>query len=535
MLRPCVEIGEAGARPSALLPGSSPARGRPEGAGAPGEPTSGSTPTRQSDQFRPSVAADAAGNFVGGVGFQALQRAPTLRPAVRRGRYADRARVPGELLHDVQHGAAVRGPRCGGPDGRGLGRRGKRPGRPRFDVWAEALRRGGVCLPGPEFLVNAFTASQERRPSVAMSASGEFVVVWESNQAGEDSYGVFGRRFDADGTALGADFHANMHTTYAQYEAAVAMGPNGDFVIVWNSYWQDGQNGGVFGRRYDASGAPQGPEFAVNTPPPWIDNSFPRGRALQPGTSWSSGRTLSRCATQLRCPRTAIRRGREAPKGGEFPVNQFTTGNQGPAHVAMDGAGNFVVTWESLYQDGDSQGIFGRAFSRTRRRPRRRVRRECRHRRLPDPEFRRRRRRQEDFVVAWADATAHDGDGGGIFAPPVRDPISSSRTTSSRVGSPPGERRPDRWGRPRGFRRGGAETDGQWAARNGRRHDGHLRGRRLARSTSIAIARGSTSTRTATTPGEALGHRRARLFIVFQEAPDAAAGHDRAATRPRRL
>src|SRR3712207_8915148 len=38
-----------------------------------------------------------------------------------------------------------------------------------------------------------------------------------------------------------------------------------DFVVTWSSNNQDGGGWGVFGRRYSATGAPQGSEFLINT------------------------------------------------------------------------------------------------------------------------------------------------------------------------------------------------------------------------------------------------------------------------------
>ena len=39
---------------------------------------------------------------------------------------------------------------------------------------------------------------------------------------------------------------------------------------------------------------------------------------------------------------------------GEFLVNDTTAGNQMYADVAMDDTGDFVITWTSYGQDGDS-------------------------------------------------------------------------------------------------------------------------------------------------------------------------------------
>src|SRR5207248_1274699 len=51
------------------------------------------------------------------------------------------------------------------------------------------------------------------------------------------------------------------------------------------------------------------------------------------------------------------------PVSAELPVNTYTTNAQAVPAVAMDGAGNFAVAWQSDGQDGDGQGVFARQFS----------------------------------------------------------------------------------------------------------------------------------------------------------------------------
>ena len=54
--------------------------------------------------------------------------------------------------------------------------------------------------------------------------------------------------------------------------------------------------------------------------------------------------------------------GQAPPMKPEFQVNTYTTSDQYGYGVAMDKAGNFVVSWESYGQDGDGYGVFGRRF-----------------------------------------------------------------------------------------------------------------------------------------------------------------------------
>ena len=53
---------------------------------------------------------------------------------------------------------------------------------------------------GAEFLVNTETLSDQQLPSTAMDADGDFVVVWESIDQDGDDWWIFGQRYAVDGT-----------------------------------------------------------------------------------------------------------------------------------------------------------------------------------------------------------------------------------------------------------------------------------------------------------------------------------------------
>jgi hypothetical protein len=73
------------------------------------------------------------------------------------------------------------------------------------------------------------------------------------------------RRVLLDAVAVGAEFLVNVHTRADQAFPSIAMDPNGDFVIAWQSRLQDGSNDGVYAQRYSDAGTRPGDEFRVNT------------------------------------------------------------------------------------------------------------------------------------------------------------------------------------------------------------------------------------------------------------------------------
>jgi hypothetical protein len=236
-----------------------------------------------------------------------------------------------------------------GQDGSGNGVFGQR-----FDVSGAPL--------GPEFRVNTFTSNAQGLPSLAAFAAGDFVVVWES-QPGQDGFygGIFGQRYAASGAPQGPEFRVNSYTTESQLRPVVAGSGPGSFVVVWESDGQDGSGEGVFGQRYSSAGTPLGPEFRVNTFTSQ-NQRYPSVAADNAGNFvvvWQSS-LQDGSALGIFGQRYAAS---GAPLGPEFRVNTYTTDSQFAPSVAVDGAGNFVVAWESFAQAGSSFGVFGQRFA----------------------------------------------------------------------------------------------------------------------------------------------------------------------------
>jgi hypothetical protein len=112
-------------------------------------------------------------------------------------------------------------------------------------------------------VANQTTAGTQATPSVAINDDGTFVVVWAGNGAGDD-IGVFARLFAADGTPQGGEILVNGTTAGNQLLPDVAVDPNHNFVVTWNGNGT-GDALGVFLRCFDDTGQPQSDETIVNT------------------------------------------------------------------------------------------------------------------------------------------------------------------------------------------------------------------------------------------------------------------------------
>jgi Ca2+-binding RTX toxin-like protein len=212
---------------------------------------------------------------------------------------------------------------------------------------------------GDEFLVNTHTEGDQYNPSVAALSDGGFVVVWYGLGDGDD-VGIYGRRYDAVGEAIGGDFQINSYADNTQGVPSVATFSNGSFIVTWQSEYQDGEQWGVFGQRYDGVGNAIGDEFSVNT----YTRSGQHGSSVASLSddgfvvTWTSdGQDGSGLGVY---GQRYDSEGNES--GGEFRVNTYTYDYQAGSSIAALSDGRFVVTWYSRGQDGSSHGIYGQQY-----------------------------------------------------------------------------------------------------------------------------------------------------------------------------
>lgn len=234
-----------------------------------------------------------------------------------------------------------------------------------YDIHARVFRADGTPRSGEIGI--ATPSAVQRLPAVAMDPNGDFVVAWQSYLPGQDGSdaGVLARRYDAAGNP-GPTVPVNAWTTGAQAQASVAMDAGGNFVVVWQSNGQDGSGQGVFARRFDSASVAQGTDIAVNVATIG-DQGFPAVATDAAGdflVAWSAGNNQDGNGEGIFARRF---NSAGAATSGEMRVNTTTQGGQYEAHAAMDAAGDLsVVTWTG--PDGSGDGVFAQRLSASVRR-----------------------------------------------------------------------------------------------------------------------------------------------------------------------
>lgn len=218
---------------------------------------------------------------------------------------------------------------------------------------------------GSEFTVNQETSGEQNSVSSAVLNNGTYVTVWASRDSDVDGdgYGIAGQLFAADGSRIGDEFAVSTGATATgdAYFPDVTATPNGGFFVVWAS--PDEDNYGVFGRAYNASGTAQGGIVTINEDPAGRQY-FPGVDVLENGNliavwhstanAWGdghygiTGRLLSQSGSML---------------GDEFQISENTGVDQYGASVEASPDGGFSVIW-SMANDPSVERveILGRSF-----------------------------------------------------------------------------------------------------------------------------------------------------------------------------
>ncbi|MGE5609734.1 MAG: SdrD B-like domain-containing protein, partial [Bacillota bacterium] len=221
------------------------------------------------------------------------------------------------------------------------------------DIYARRYDAKGQTL-GPAFRVNTITDGQQQLPTIAMNPGGSFAIAWQS----EDSHGdtdIYARRFGTSGLPVGGEFRVNAYTSGDQVDPAIAMDATGDFLLAWASNGQDGDGTGIYARSYDAAGTAKANEFRVNT--------TTRGSQACPAVALADNGSFVVAwegwgATDDSGVYAQRFNAQGLPAGGETRVSTYSESFQQKPAIAMDAAGNCIVTWHSRNQDGSGDGVY---------------------------------------------------------------------------------------------------------------------------------------------------------------------------------
>lgn len=253
---------------------------------------------------------------------------------------------------------------------------------------------------GPAFSpVAGFTSGAD----IAKVGAG-YVFVWSAQSDGA-GYGIFARRYDDAGNALGSTISVNSSTADDQFAPVVAGDAAGNFTVVWDTYPGVYPGWNLVARSFDASNTPLGPDYTVAPYGPshgigsndagmvaivWDDANHLVGRLYGAGTPVTAAFDVSNDpADNSFGPQAAVDaagnvffvwerfsgavRGRfhessGAPLTPAFDLSSYAPGFAQSPYAAAGANGSFFVAWSQVPnggrgRDGDGSGIFARRFA----------------------------------------------------------------------------------------------------------------------------------------------------------------------------
>ena len=227
-----------------------------------------------------------------------------------------------------------------------------------YDIRARMIT--ALAPSGDEFQVNTTRLHTQTNPAVDVDADGNCVVVWDSWYQDGSDRGVFGRRIQVSGTPLGGEFQVNSTTLYSQARPAVRMRSGGGWAVVWESWQQESSGYGVFARLFDSEASPTSAEIQLNSTEPdyqWLADLevFEDNSAAVVWCSWEQDGSDGAIVLQML-------NADGSKRGTEQIVNVSTAQYQWLPRVRKRPGGGFAVAWSSWKQDGSREGVYARLF-----------------------------------------------------------------------------------------------------------------------------------------------------------------------------
>jgi hypothetical protein len=243
-------------------------------------------------------------------------------------------------------------------------------------AWAEPQAVGGILS------LSVNDADSNFGPAIASDSRGGYAAVWTRAlfDTANPAEVVF-RKYEPDDSPIAARREINQFQPGWQTDADLAMNAAGWFAVTWRSSNQDGSGSGVYARLY-AGARPVTGEIQV--PANVAGNQWlPRVAIDGAGNFLVVWESPSRVPDEIFdiLARRFDRTGK--PLGKPYRVNTHTRDFQLDAAVAMRPDGRHVVVWTSRNQDGPGAGVYGQRFN-AKGRP---VGSELRIHQLPIPSF----------------------------------------------------------------------------------------------------------------------------------------------------
>ena len=217
-----------------------------------------------------------------------------------------------------------------------------------WGVYGQRYAANGQKIDG-EFQVNSYVAGAQADAKVTALSDGGFAVQWDSVHGQDGSgAGIYLQRYNANGQRVGGETRANVTTANNQSVGSITGLADGGIAVVWTSDGgQDGSGCGVYGRLFNADGTARSGEVQLH--------QLTAGEQIYPAVQGLADGTLVALWGSLDAAGQLTIKGRRfdaqgQPLGGEFQASDgsYPAPANSASHLSLAARpdGGFVAYWQ---------------------------------------------------------------------------------------------------------------------------------------------------------------------------------------------
>lgn len=221
----------------------------------------------------------------------------------------------------------------------------------RFDSTGKAISNA--------FQVNTSVTGSESIPAIAKDLEGNTTILWSSDQ-GNGEHTIYLQKITTEGFALGGEVKASVIVSEAPVQPLISMSPSGDFIVTWSGLKKEDQveNWNIYAHRFYANGQPNGDAFKVSNAP--ANQEVHSQVAIADNGSFAITWEKQRADGSYSI--YAKRYGKDGIAIGEESLVSSGFGTQRNSTIAIDDAGNYLISWQSTELDS-GWDVFARWYN----------------------------------------------------------------------------------------------------------------------------------------------------------------------------
>ncbi|MGQ3048823.1 MAG: M23 family metallopeptidase [Niveispirillum sp.] len=193
-------------------------------------------------------------------------------------------------------------------------------------------------------LISKVTFETQQNAQIVSDGNNGYIVIWESYEEDGSRYGIFMRRLDNTGQPIGDDILVNTTKVGSQFDPSIAVSATGSYMIAWVSASGSDDTGPVMARAFDKSGKELMPETVISN---GMRGALPDVSAFPDGSfavTWN-GTLNSTEGTLLKIIPKSLLSSFNGDTFNNLSTNRINNNINSQTVTAISDSGNIMAVW----------------------------------------------------------------------------------------------------------------------------------------------------------------------------------------------